>query len=62
VLHEGMSATPDALLAFGNKHLTVYKAPKIIYLTWDFPTTKNGKILRQEISSDIAILRSGTKP
>jgi len=62
VLHEGMNVSPDELLAFGKTHLAVYKAPKVVYLTQDFPRTKNGKILRREVSPDIAILRSGTKP
>jgi acetyl-CoA synthetase len=59
VLQDGMDVTPDELLAFGKKHLAVYKAPKVVYLTKDFPRTKNGKILRREVSPDIAILRSG---
>jgi acetyl-CoA synthetase len=59
VLQDGMNVTPDELLAFGKKHLAVYKAPKVVYLTKDFPRTKNGKILRREVSPDIAILRSG---
>jgi acetyl-CoA synthetase len=59
VLQDGMNVTPDELLAFGKKHLAVYKAPKVVYLTKDFPRTKNGKILRREVSPDIATLRSG---
>lgn len=59
VLQDGMNVTPDELLAFGKKHLAVYKAPKVIYLTKDFPRTKNGKILRREVSPAIATLRSG---
>tara|TARA_R110001606_G_scaffold361754_7_gene515264 strand:+ start:179626 stop:181266 length:1641 start_codon:yes stop_codon:yes gene_type:complete len=62
VLQEGMKVTPDELLAFGKQHLAVYKAPKVVYLTQDFPRTKNGKILRREVNPDIATLRSGTKP
>lgn len=59
VLQDGMNVSPDELLAFGKKHLAVYKAPKVVYLTKDFPRTKNGKILRREVSPDIATLRSG---
>ena len=32
------------------EHLAAYKAPKIVYLAHDFPRTKNGKILRREIT------------
>ena len=35
-----------------------YKAPKIVYLARDFPRTRNGKILRREISPSIATARS----
>ncbi|MDO7596198.1 MAG: acyl--CoA ligase [Pseudomonadota bacterium] len=59
VLQDGMNVTPDELLAFGKRHLAVYKAPKVVYLTKDFPRTKNGKILRREVSPDIATVRSG---
>ncbi len=60
VLHQGMNVTPDELVEFGKANLAAYKAPKVVYLTHDFPRTKNGKILRREVSPDIAILRSGT--
>ncbi len=59
VLHDEMEATPNELLAYGKKHLAAYKAPKIVYLTQDFPRTKNGKILRREVNPDIASIRSG---
>ena len=54
-------ATPDAdeLLAFGRTHLASYKAPKVVYLARDFPRTKNGKILRREITPGLAVGRSG---
>jgi acetyl-CoA synthetase len=45
----------DELLKFGQLHLAAYKAPKRIYIAKDFPRTKNGKILRREISPSIAI-------
>lgn len=60
VLHDAMNTTADELLAYGKKHLAAYKAPKVIYLTHDFPRTKNGKILRRDVSPDIASSRSGT--
>ena len=59
VLQDGMNVTADELLVFGKEHLAAYKAPKVVYLTRDFPRTKNGKVLRREVSPDIAISRSG---
>lgn len=58
ILHEGADATPEALLAFGRDHLAAYKAPKAIYLAREFPRTRNGKILRKDITPRIAIARS----
>jgi acetyl-CoA synthetase len=54
----GSNVTPDQLLSFGKQHLAAYKAPKLVYLAREFPRTKNGKILRREISSKIATARS----
>jgi acyl-coenzyme A synthetase/AMP-(fatty) acid ligase len=54
----GASATPDELLAYGRAHLAAYKAPKIVYLAEDFPRTRNGKILRRNITPRIATARS----
>jgi acetyl-CoA synthetase len=48
----------DELLKFGQQHLAAYKAPKRIYIAKDFPRTKNGKILRREISPAIALAKS----
>ncbi len=48
----------DELLKFGQQHLAAYKAPKRVYIAKDFPRTKNGKILRREISPIIAISSS----
>jgi acyl-coenzyme A synthetase/AMP-(fatty) acid ligase len=56
--HPGAAVTPDALAAFGREHLAAYKAPKVVYLAKDFPRTRNGKILRREISPAIAVSRS----
>jgi acyl-coenzyme A synthetase/AMP-(fatty) acid ligase len=58
IAQPGASASPDELLAFGREKLAAYKAPKVVYLASDFPRTKNGKILRREITSRIAIARS----
>ena len=43
------------LLHFGNTNLASYKAPKIVYITRDFPRTKNGKILRRAINKEQAL-------
>jgi acyl-coenzyme A synthetase/AMP-(fatty) acid ligase len=56
----GAAVTPDDLLRFGRSHLAAYKAPKRIYLARDFPRTKNGKILRRQVTPEIAVARSGT--
>jgi acetyl-CoA synthetase len=45
----------DTLMQFAQTQLAAYKAPKRIYLAKDFPRTKNGKILRREITPAIAI-------
>lgn len=58
LLHTDMSVTANELLAFGQQHLAAYKAPKAIYIARDFPRTKNGKILRREVSPQIAIDKS----
>jgi acyl-coenzyme A synthetase/AMP-(fatty) acid ligase len=50
--------TADELMAYGKKHLAAYKAPKTVYLTKDFPRTKNGKILRKDINNKISYARS----
>jgi acetyl-CoA synthetase len=57
----GSDITPDELLAFGREHLAAYKAPKAIYLAKDFPRTKNGKILRRDVSPAIATSRSAAR-
>jgi len=54
----GTAVTAEQLQAFGQQHLAAYKSPKRIYLARDFPRTKNGKILRREISPLIATSRS----
>jgi acyl-coenzyme A synthetase/AMP-(fatty) acid ligase len=54
----GAAVTPDELVQFGRKHLAAYKAPKRVYLARDFPRTKNGKILRRQVTPEIAVGRS----
>jgi acyl-coenzyme A synthetase/AMP-(fatty) acid ligase len=56
--HAGAKVAPEALLAYGREHLAAYKAPKAVYLARDFPRTRNGKILRREITPSIAVSRS----
>ena len=58
IAQAGAAVTPDELLAFGRGKLAAYKAPKIVYMAGDFPRTRNGKILRREITPRIATARS----
>jgi acyl-coenzyme A synthetase/AMP-(fatty) acid ligase len=55
ILHPGEMTTADELFQFGQEHLAAYKAPKKVYIARDFPRTKNGKILRREVSPAIAL-------
>jgi len=54
----GSHVTPDELLAFSREHLAAYKSPKVVYLAREFPRTRNGKILRREITPRIATARA----
>jgi acetyl-CoA synthetase len=58
MLHPGSVVDADDLAAFGREHLAGYKAPKIVYLTPDFPRTKNGKIIRKQLRPELAVVRS----
>ncbi|MBA3695567.1 MAG: acyl-CoA synthetase [Methylotenera sp.] len=58
ILQPNATITADELLNFGRQHLAAYKTPKTVYLTKDFPRTKNGKILRKEINNKIAYAKS----
>jgi acyl-coenzyme A synthetase/AMP-(fatty) acid ligase len=58
ILKPEAKTAPDDLLAFGKQHLAAYKSPKTVYLANDFPRTKNGKILRKDISPEIAMAKS----
>ena len=58
ILKPDAKTTADDLVAFGKQHLAAYKAPKTVYLAHDFPRTKNGKILRKDISPNIATAKS----
>jgi acetyl-CoA synthetase len=54
----GASPAADELLAFAKQRLASYKAPKVVYIAKDFPRTRNGKILRRDITPQIATARS----
>jgi acyl-coenzyme A synthetase/AMP-(fatty) acid ligase len=56
----GARASADELLAYGREHLAAYKAPRVVYLAKEFPRTRNGKILRREITPRIAVARSAS--
>jgi acyl-coenzyme A synthetase/AMP-(fatty) acid ligase len=58
ILNPEAKASPDNLVQYGKQHLAAYKTPKTVYLAHDFPRTKNGKILRKDISPKIAIAKS----
>ncbi len=58
IAQPGAAADPATLLAYARDRLAAYKAPKVIYLAPEFPRTKNGKILRREITPAIATARS----
>ncbi|MGZ8984371.1 MAG: acyl-CoA synthetase [Methylotenera sp.] len=58
ILKPEVSTKPDDLLQFGKQHLATYKTPKTVYLAHDFPRTKNGKILRKDITNEIAYAKS----
>jgi acyl-coenzyme A synthetase/AMP-(fatty) acid ligase len=53
-LHYESPTVLEELLALGNERLAQYKAPRIIYLTHEFPRTNNGKILRKQIDPSLA--------
>jgi len=55
ITQTGATVSAEDLQRYGQQHLAAYKAPKRIYLARDFPRTKNGKILRREISPVIAL-------
>ncbi len=58
ILKPDTATSPDDLLSYGKQHLAAYKTPKTVYLAHDFPRTKNGKILRKDISPKLAIAKS----
>jgi acyl-coenzyme A synthetase/AMP-(fatty) acid ligase len=58
ILKPNASIDPNDLIAFGKEHLAAYKVPKVVYFANDFPRTKNGKILRKDITPNIATAKS----
>ncbi|HEY0563218.1 MAG TPA: class I adenylate-forming enzyme family protein, partial [Methylophilus sp.] len=58
ILKPDATTEPNDLLVYGKQHLAAYKCPKTVYLAKDFPRTKNGKILRKDISEKIAVGKS----
>ena len=58
IVQPDTDVSAEQLQSFGQQHLAVYKAPKRIYVAKEFPRTKNGKILRREISPAIAVSHS----
>ena len=58
ILKPEAKTSADDLLGYGKQHLAAYKSPKTVYLAQDFPRTKNGKILRKDISAKIAVDKS----
>jgi acyl-coenzyme A synthetase/AMP-(fatty) acid ligase len=57
ITHPGTELDPAELLAYARERLAAYKAPKGIYIADDFPRTRNGKVLRREITPGIASSR-----
>jgi len=52
--HDQISAEEEAeILEYGQKNLARYKCPKLIYVRENFPRTKNGKVLRQELIKEL---------
>ena len=58
ILNELGCLHPNQFVEYGRKNLAIYKAPKIAYIANDFPKTKNGKILRKQISRDMILEKS----
>ncbi len=54
VPHANASVTESELLAYGEKNLARYKAPKKIHFMTEFPRTKNGKVLRKQLVAMLA--------
>ncbi len=60
IARPGSSIEAAELYRYGQQQLAAYKAPKRVYLAREFPRTRNGKILRREISPAIAVSSSAS--
>ena len=58
VLHASAVDGPDDILAWAREHLASYKAPRIVYAVDDLPRTRNGKVLRRQLTPALARARS----
>lgn len=58
LLKPNVRIRPNDLIDFGKAHLAAYKVPKVVYVANHFPRTKNGKILRKDITPTIATDKS----
>ncbi|NVJ68346.1 MAG: acyl-CoA synthetase [Gammaproteobacteria bacterium] len=53
ILIDGSNVTEQQIYDFGQANLAKYKAPKKVYLMQDFPRTKNGKVLRKQLLTQL---------
>lgn len=53
MLGTGSSAQPEELIAHCKAHLARYKAPKLIELKEELPTSSAGKVLRREVRAEL---------
>ena len=60
ILRPGCSTTAKDILEYAHRHLASYKAPKIVYVTTEFPRTRNGKTLRRALHPNLATARAST--
>jgi acetyl-CoA synthetase len=58
VCRPGSAASADAIASYARTRLAAYKAPRIVYLVHDLPRTRNGKLLRRDLSPALAHARS----
>jgi acetyl-CoA synthetase len=50
----GATLSEQDILDFGNDRLARYKAPKRVHFYREFPRTRNGKVLRKQMSAELA--------
>jgi acyl-coenzyme A synthetase/AMP-(fatty) acid ligase len=55
----GSDVTAAQVLAYGREHLAAYKAPRVVYFVDELPRTRNGKVLRRQLSPDLAWATAG---